>query len=153
MGQSGKAIGLKYLQALLEYLTNTLTLPVNPDGTLNMSKIAEEAGVPRQSLYKNPRIKAVLEDTRHSRGIPNRPISSAASQKPPVDSNKLTATGSKAAERRMERRINQLEQQNSVLVAENAELRKKLVTLRLQLGREDMIIETGRRIPVPSDHA
>ncbi len=34
------------------------------------------------------------------------------------------------------------------LVAENAELRRQLKALRLQIGREDMTIETGRRIVV-----
>ena len=49
----------------------------------------------------------------------------------------------------LERRVNQLEQQNAALVAENAELRRQLKSLRLQMGREDMAIETGRRIPAP----
>lgn len=46
----------------------------------------------------------------------------------------------------LERRLNQLEQQNAALVAENAEQRQQLKSLHLQMGRDDMAIETGRRI-------
>ena len=49
--------------------------------------------------------------------------------------------------------IHRLEQQNAALVAENYEMRRQLKELRLQLGREDMTIETGRRVAVPSDEA
>lgn len=58
-----------------------------------------------------------------------------------------------AAERksqRLERRVNGLEQQNAALVAENFELRRQLKDLRLQMGRQDMMIDTGRRIVGPS---
>ncbi|KAF1075463.1 hypothetical protein [Halodesulfovibrio sp. MK-HDV] len=154
MGQSGKEIGQKYMHILQQYLNETTQLPVGSNGMLNMSKIAADAGVPRQSLYKNPRMKTLLEDARKSRGIPSLPAVKTASSKSSTGAVKSgAATEHPTKQRQMERRIIQLEQKNAVLVAENAELRQQLVALRQQMGREDMTIQTGRRIPEPPRHA
>lgn len=150
MGQSGKVVGQQYLKALQAYLANTPKLPLGSDGTLNVSEIAEKSGVPRQSFYKNPHIKAALDEARQVRGIPEHvgpfvdtPSDRTVASAPPRQAQKALV---------LERRINRLEQQNAVLVAENAELRCHLKALRLQMGRDDMTIETGRRIPVPASH-
>jgi cell division protein FtsB len=53
----------------------------------------------------------------------------------------------------LERKLHRLEQQNAVLVAENSELRRQVKHLQLQLGREDMLIDSGRRIPAPAERS
>lgn len=143
--KSGKAIGQEYLVRIHAYLDRTESLPLLGDGGLNMSAIASAADIPRQSLYKNPAIRNLLENAKAKRGAPVRQSAEASN----------TATSGTAVTREgkqtkvLERRVNQLEQQNAALVAENAELRRQLKSLRLQMGREDMAIETGRRIPAP----
>ena len=110
-----------------------------------MSAIAIAANIPRQSLYKNPSIRNLLVDaTAKSNG--------RAQQDPKAKACVTTSTEATRENKQsklLERRVNQLEQQNAALVAENAELRRQLKSFRLQMGREDMTIETGCRIPVP----
>ena len=109
-----------------------------------MSAIANCADIPRQSLYKNPSIRSLLDDAKAKSSVPaqdTKPKERATTSIEPMRESKQTKL--------LERRVNQLEQHNAALVAENAELRRQLKSLRLQLGREDMVIETGRRIPTP----
>ncbi|WP_290922324.1 DUF6262 family protein [Halodesulfovibrio sp.] len=153
MGQSGKVLSKQYLQALQSYLSSTSKLPINADGTINVTKLAEEASVPRQSLYKNPKMKAALEEARKVHGVLKRAEVQSTSTKASRKKDKKLSLKADKQGRALERRVEKLEQQNAVLVAENSDLRKKLANLRQQLGREDMTIETGRRIPVPFDHA
>ncbi|ONC42180.1 hypothetical protein AQ915_25860 [Burkholderia pseudomallei] len=153
MGLSGKAVGQQYLKALHAYLATTSELPTGEDGALNISEIAEKSGVPRQSFYKNPNIKAALEEARQSRSIPSRvAVSEATGREQESEPDSSTVAISDKKVKTMERRIGHLEQLNAALVAENAELRRQLKALRLQHGREDMVIETGRRIPTPVGH-
>lgn len=130
--KSGKVIGQQYLSRIQSYLQITTALPLLADGSLNMSAIATRASVPRQSLYKNPAIRSLLEAERTQRierleqaAIPDTPSVNV----PPPRESKQTKI--------LERRINQLEQHNAALVAEIAELRRQLKALRLQMGRED----------------
>lgn len=142
--KSGKAIGQEYLGRIQAYLNRTESLPLLGDGSLNMSAIANGADIPRQSLYKNPSIRSLLDDAKAKSSVPaqdTKPKERATTSIEPMRESKQTKL--------LERRVNQLEQQNAALVAENAELRRQLKSLRLQLGREDMAIETGRRIPTP----
>lgn len=146
MGVSGKDIGDKYLNDFNAYLERTPELPTTRNGLLNVVAIAEGAGVPRQSFYKNEHIRAALENARQARGIPDRAPVMADGER------KTTAAPAYEGDRKakaLERRLTQLEQQNAALVAENAELRRQLKVLRLQVGREDMMLETGRRILPP----
>ncbi len=143
---SGKTIGKQYLDSVQAYLARTPDLPVAADGGLNVTEIAERTGVPRQSFYKNPGIRVALEEARDARGIPAR----APADQPAADGAGVPATDRAAKKTKtLERRVTLLEQQNAALVAENAELRRQLKALRLQHGREDMSIDTGRRIPAP----
>ncbi len=145
--KSGKAQGQEYLVRMQVYLDRTEVLPLLGDGSLNMSAIAVAAEIPRQSLYKNPAIHSLLEAAKAGCGATARLVSvvpdKGAGEASEVRESKKTKV--------LERRVNQLEQQNAALVAENAELRRKLKVLRLQMGREDMAIETGLRIPAPPD--
>lgn len=144
--KSGKAIGQEYLGRIQAYLNRTESLPLLGDGTLNMSAIAVAADIPRQSLYKNPSIRSLLADAKAKSDVP------AQEDANPKDHATTTkATRENKQSKVLERRVNQLEQQTAALVAENSELRRQLKSLRLQMGREDMAIETGRRIPTPPD--
>lgn len=156
---SGKALGADYLRKVEAYLAQADSLPVSRDGTLNVTAIAESAGIPKQSLYKNPAIRQAIEQAKAARGIDSwaerrailpqdgaREQPEAATPSPPP----AASSGSRRLQA-AERRVNILEQQNAALVAENFELRRQLKDLKQQLGRQDMMIDTGRRIPAPVD--
>lgn len=143
--KSGKAIGQEYLGRIQGYLDRTENLPLLGDGSLNMSAIATAADIPRQSLYKNPAIRSLLENAKAKCAVPIRHEPESGEKA----TTRAVATRESKQTKVLERRVNQLEQQNAALVAENAELRRQLKALRLQMGREDMAIETGRRIPAP----
>ena len=152
--KSGKAIGQEYLGRIRAYLDRTERLPLLGDGSLNMSAIASAADIPRQSLYKNPAIKSLLENAKAKYGTPVRHGAEAEAGAGEEAVTATVATRENKQTKALERRVNQLEQQNAALVAENTELRRQLKWLRLQMGREDMTIESCRRIPAPpSTHA
>lgn len=155
---SGKALGADYLRRVEAYLAQTDSLPVSRDGTLNVTAIAEKAGIPKQSIYKNPAIRRAIEQAKAAGGIDswadrrsNAPQEGghanlmAETHSPPQvaarDSKRLQAA---------ERRLSALEQQNAALAAENFELRRQVKELKQQLGRQDMMIDTGRRVPAPT---
>lgn len=66
---SGRALGEEYLAKMKEYLARTECLPISPDGTLNITAIAAAAGVPKQSLYKNPGIREAVEQAKAEHGV------------------------------------------------------------------------------------
>jgi hypothetical protein len=144
---SGQQTGAKYVDSVERFLQSGSSLPLSPDGSVNMTELARQTGVPKQSLYKNPNIRSMLEVAMEARGVKAKGRHLEGSAVPeevvvPDSSNpsKLRAT---------EQRVHRLEQQNAALVAENAELRRQLKALHMQMGREDMAIESGRRIAVP----
>jgi hypothetical protein len=112
-----------------------------------MTHLASVLKIPKQSLYKNPGIRLLIDEAKKRQEIAPkaRPTPEASAESPRVG----RPTESIDRLRLSERRVRRLEQQNAALVAENAELRRQLKGLRIQLGREDMLIETGRRLPVP----
>jgi hypothetical protein len=144
---SGQQTGAKYVGSVERFLRSTTSLPLSTDGTVNMTELARQAGVPKQSLYKNPNIRSMLHAAMEQRGVKARgralEVSDATESIAHVENSSSSRT------RAAEQRVHRLEQQNAALVAENAELRRQLKALRLQMGREDMAIETGRRIAVP----
>lgn len=142
--RSGKVVGAEYVQTFRTYLASVDALPRNEDGALSISAIAEASGIPRQSFYKNPQLKALLADIRGGSAITLPQELTAADAR-----RERSEVGRDDKAKVLERRVHQLEQQNAALVAENAELRRQLKAMRLQIGREDMMIETGRRIPAP----
>lgn len=154
-GRSGKDISRECLAKVKAFLDSGSRLPVGADGSVNMSALAELVDVPRQSLYKNPSIKALLEQYRTTRP---RVLADSENASVAVAPDAMVNAGEvdRASEwlsvkkvKTLERRVSLLEQQNAALVAENSELRRQLKALRFQMGREDMAIETGRRIPAP----
>lgn len=156
---SGKALGADYFRKVEAYLAQADSLPVSRDGTLNVTAIAEGAGIPKQSIYKNPAIRRAIEQAKSSRGIDswserraNLPNHSdeALSEAESTSSPRAVPNDSKRLQT-AERRVSTLEQQNAALVAENFELRRQLKDLKRRLGRQDMMIDTGRRVPLPAD--
>jgi hypothetical protein len=112
-----------------------------------MTHLASVLKIPKQSLYKNPGIRSLIDEAKKRQEIapkarltPAPSLENPSVRRPAESIDRL---------RLSERHVRRLEQQNAALVAENAELRRQLKGLRVQLGREDMMIETGRRLPVP----
>lgn len=146
-GLNGRERGEEYARRMQMYLDNASELPVL-NGALNVKAIAEAAGIPTQSVYKNPAIRAALESAKERLGVQSwaesRAQTESTAEAPPKHQ-------SDAKVRRLEQQLTTLEQRHGAVVAENFELRRQLKELLLQLGREDMMIETGRRIAVPNE--
>lgn len=144
--KNGRDIGLEHLDTLQAFLRSGQSLPQGRDGSVNLSELARLSGIPKSSFYQNPAIRILVA------GLRAAPDPQEVGGAKPVLGEQKRAMPSGVEHRQtklLERRVNQLEQQNAALVAENAELRRQLKLLRLQMGREDMVIETGRRIPNP----
>lgn len=151
-GKNGKQIGQGHLATLEAFLGTGAPLPVSPkDGTLNLTELASTTGIPKSSFYQNPNVKARLEAARLEQGLVRQGERQTSAESVPEGSEPVArSSGSTTV---LERRVHRLEQQNAALVAEAFELRRQLKDLRLQLGREDMMIETGRRVPAPPESA
>lgn len=149
--RNGRQIGQAHLATLEFFLATGAHLPVSPkDGTLNLTQLSKTTGIPKSSFYQNPSVKERLEAARHEQGLVRQgelqtaPSSASGAHKAvKSESNKSSAI--------LEMRLHQLEQKNATLATESFELRRQLNAQRLQLGREDMMIETGRRVPVPPE--
>lgn len=149
--KSGRDVGKEYLNSFLAYLDRTPDLPTTQNGLINVAAIAEETGIPRQSFYKNPGISDALEGARSRMGQHQKFGNEDGATPNIVAPGGTPALPSDKKAKALERKITQLEQQNAALVAENAELRRQVKAIRLQAGRVDMMIETGRRIPPSSN--
>ena len=148
-GLRGKALGDAYVRRAKAYLSRATELPMQ-NGSVNVTALAEAAGVPTQSVYKNSHIRQALEDARKRLGLPSWSENKASPS--PTDSPDVTRrSDSDGKVSRLEKRLSDLEQKYSAAMAENYELRQQLKDLRLQLARDDMMIESGRRIAAPTD--
>lgn len=118
---SGREIGERHVEALRAFLERLEAadepLPVR-NGRINLSAIAIACGFDRQTLYKNPAAKALLEaaSARNRQAVP-----AAAEVNEPEATPK--------ADRR-DQRILQLEQHNATLRAEVRGLREQLARYR-----------------------
>jgi hypothetical protein len=144
-GKNGRDIGDEHFAKLEAYVKSGAAIPIGRDGSVNVSKLGELARVPRGSFYQNSAIQGLVEELRKAK--PAAPQAGAEAAAAEVGMSARNADDKKS--QRLEKRVQALEQQNAALVAENYELRRQLKDMRLQLGREDMTIETGRRIPRP----
>lgn len=128
--KSGQQIGQDYVAALEAYLQALRTegkgLP-SRNGKVSMSAIALAAGVDRQSLYKNPNCRALLETAAQEMGLSGIEAREAPA---PKDDGK-------------DQRIQTLEAQVASLQAEVHGLRRQLVRFS---HIENHMIETGRRV-------
>jgi hypothetical protein len=151
MSENGRMQGELYLQKVSTYL-RTHPLPLTANGTVSIAALADAVGVPTQSLHKNPRIRAELERAAAAQGVR---FWSDAAKTPAADIDaggdvaQETEAGTQRKLRSLEREIKTLAQQNALLVTENAELRRRLHDLQLQLNRVDYMMETGRRVAAP----
>lgn len=147
-GKGGQEIGSKYVERVRAYLTSSEALPLLPSGDVNVSAIADKAKVPRQSMYKNGTIRNLIEKARTDIAeLANQGVEAPAVAATSTPQEVPELSGKSKQQQMLERRVQALEKTNISIVAENAELRRQLREVRLQLGREDMIIESGRRIP------
>lgn len=124
-------IGQEYVASLERYLTalreEGKSLPERA-GKVSASAVALACGVDRQSLYKNPACRAMLEAAAQELGV--APMASR-------DAGTSTKDDAK------DRRISNLEAKNASLQAEVEGLRKQL---RRYAHLEAHMIETGRRV-------
>lgn len=146
-GVSGREVGEQYLAQVQRVLQAGGPLPTR-NGDIDVTALASAAGVPRQSLYKNAAIRGLLEEVRKK--LPAEAGVEQEAARAEVSTASVTSADlTKAKEMQLERKVHRLEQQNAALVAENYELRRERDRLRLQIGRQDMTIETGRRVVAP----
>lgn len=148
----GYRVGQNYLESLEEYFENGGVVPLlERDGTLNTAELVRITGIPRSSFYQNEGIVRLIATRCEALGIQRQggrvsrvPVPGEAG----VGEQANAPNDSKLA-KKLERRLHKLEQHNAALLAENHELRRQVKGLTLQLGREDMQIDSGRRIPSP----
>lgn len=151
--QSGKTLGDEYLRKMQTFLSAQVALPVSNDGSLNITAIAEQAGIPKQSIYKNPSIRKIIEEAKVAKGVESWSERRAYAPKEPMEEGAAPRRDMTSDSKRLqtaERRVSTLEQMNAALTAENFELRRQIKEVKQQLGRQDMIIDSGRRIPAPA---
>jgi hypothetical protein len=127
-GKSGKQVGDAHATRLEAYLANIEKLP-SRGGKVNLSAVALACNFDRAVLYNNPTCRTLLESA-----IAGKDLEGIVPREPGErDEEKI----------RLERRIHDLEQQNSALKAEVFELRAQLNRIPII---EHHIAETGRRI-------
>lgn len=157
--KNGQEIGREYLAALQSFIKHKREIPRTRDGSLNIAELSRMTGIPKSSFYQNSRVRSLADSLRNRPQLKAGLESDATLLPRPLEQRSdqasaqvvVSSAGLQQVEK-MERRILALEQQNSALVAENSQLRKELKELRQQLGRQDMMIETGRRIVSPSEN-
>jgi hypothetical protein len=126
MSKSGREQGAENVKKLVAYLSSVEALPER-GGKVNTTAVAEACGFDRQTLYKNPNAKQVLEDAVKSKGLVG--IKNRDEDTDPV---RIV----------LERQVTELQQTNSSLMAEVHELRAKLKQYR----HVEEIMEKGRRV-------
>lgn len=150
--KNGQEIGQDYVQQLRAFFKDGESLPLSSDGMLNLAELSRLTRIPKCSFYQNSSLKECLEKHLQAKGIQRRgPAAKEPAQGP--SSFELRARSSEPSTPALERRVQQLEQRNAVLVAEVGDLRAQLSQLRLRLGREDMLLESGRWIAIPGTQA
>lgn len=145
-------IGAKHFAAIEAYFRDGGIVPtMAKSGYLNLSELVRITGVPRSSFYQHDAIAQLVEDACIAQGINRQPqLRQGSEVQSEPDGSPASSPNPKT--RQLEKRVHRLETQNAGLMAENAELRRQLKQLHLQLGREDMQIDSGRRIPPPGAH-
>ena len=139
---NGQDRGKAYVDKLNIFLLGGNTLPRSTrDGTLNLAELSRLTGIPKSSFYQNSPLKTRLEEALAEQGVARR----GATESETAEAN-AEESAFQRGRQSLERKVHQLEQQLAVAVGENSSLRQENKSLRLQVGREDMMIETGRRV-------
>jgi hypothetical protein len=126
MTKSGKDVGAENVERLKAYIDSIDSLPARGD-KVHVSAVAEAIGIDRQTLYRNPVARQLLEDAVAKKGL--RGIAVREDQ-------------SETAIVKLERKVHELEAKNSALFAENWELRRELAKLR----HVETLLEQGKRV-------
>ncbi|MEM5345807.1 hypothetical protein [Paraburkholderia azotifigens] len=150
-GLSGKERGDEYARRMVAYLETASTLPML-NGSINVTAIAEAAGVPTQSLYKNPTIRAALQDAKLRLGVRSW-RENKGERHTDGDHEAHSKRETIGKPNQLEKRLSVLERRYGAVLAENYQLRQDLKNLRLQLSCEDMMIDSGRRVALPTGKA
>jgi len=103
---------------------------------LNRSEIARECGFAKSALQQNPAIKQALADVEAN--LSRQQILKPQARNPDAGQHGSIA---EPVSKREKQRLNQLEQQNQSLRAENATLKDKLRKMNLL---DEYLMETGR---------
>lgn len=118
LDKSGTDKGNEYADMLREYLASTDAVPA-VNGRLNKKELAEKAGVPRLSLYKNPACVELVQNA--------------------ITTHQLIEDTDDEKDK-LRRKISKLEQNNSDLTAQVYELRRRLKRLQ----HIEALVEKGR---------
>ena len=117
-------------------------LPQKANGELHVTQIARDSGIgSRERFYTNPTLQEMMR--RASSSLP-KPVEEPRSAPPSPSPDTV-----RRAQRVLEARLNRLEQQNAVLMAENSELRRRVAELSTRLERDEHMYATGRRVAGP----
>ncbi|MGF6636459.1 hypothetical protein [Paraburkholderia sp. MM6662-R1] len=143
--KNGQIRGKEYVDKLEAYLKEAHELPLSGrDGTLNLAELSRITGIPKCSFYQNPPLKTRLTEALQEQGVSRRGATAVEHAEPVAGETDESAI--QRGRQSLERTIHQLEQKLAVAIEECSTLREENKALRLQLGREDMMIETGRRV-------
>lgn len=145
---SGRLTGNEYFRVIQDFVDSGRQLPTVDTRTISVTRLSDATGIPTQSMYKNPKIRELIDLEAGRQGL--LPLGGAIGPDPDTspEQNAPIRTAPSVSQR-LERHAQKLEQQNASLMAENSEYRQKLKSFVLQFGREDMTIETGRRVADP----
>jgi hypothetical protein len=124
--KSSKQIAAEAVGKLRTFLDSVEALPAR-GGKVHVSAVAEAIGIDRQTLYKNPAARQLLEEAVEKKGL--RGLETRDDQE---DSTIA----------RLEQRISELEAKNSTLLAEKWKLAEELKKLR----QVEALLEQGRRV-------
>ncbi|NUX98835.1 hypothetical protein [Paraburkholderia youngii] len=150
--KNGQEIGQDYVEGLRAFFKAGGPVPLSSDGVLNLAELSRLTRIPKCSFYQNSRLKECLDEHLRSNGISRRGTTEKK-QAQEASSFEPSTGSAEPSTSALERRIQQLQQRNAILVAEVGELRAQISQLRLRLGREDMMLESGRRIAIPGARA
>lgn len=126
--KSSKVISDENVEKFKAYIESIDALP-SRSGKVHVSAVAEAAGIDRQTLYKNPLARQLLEEAVIAKGLRG------------IDARK-DHDQSETAISKLEGKIAELEIKNSALLAENWELRRENANLR----EVEALLEQGKRV-------
>ncbi|MFL9905874.1 hypothetical protein [Paraburkholderia sp. RL17-337-BIB-A] len=145
--KNGRDKGREYLAMLQSFIQAGTPIPLGRDGDVNKAELSRITGIPTNSFYQNEDVRLLCESLKslsQKQALREKSVGPAN-----ADQHGGSARTGTQQLQRLERKLNTLEQQNAVIVAENHMLRKQVKDLLQQLGRQDMMIDTGKRIVTP----
>jgi hypothetical protein len=142
--KNGRDIGKENLAVLQEFVRSGQPIPLGRDGKLNLAELSRITEISKSSFYQNPAMRLVINTLRGASGNEPDARKDGGTQKY-VDEVKVARDEARQLQQ-LERKLHALEQRVAVLAAENSMLRKQLIASNQQLARQDMMIDSGKRI-------